>query len=59
MPEYLGGIITWSNITWYFIFNTTMAKAEYKSEFNTLRPRQDVRHFPEDIFKCIVLNENV
>ena len=26
---------------------------------NTLRPRQDVRHFPEDILKCIFLNENV
>ena len=27
--------------------------------FNTLRPRQDGRHFPDDIFKCIFLNENV
>ena len=26
---------------------------------NTLRPRQDGRHFPNDIFKCIFLNENV
>ena len=26
---------------------------------NTLRPRQDGRHFPDDIFKCIFLNENV
>ena len=26
---------------------------------NTLRPRQDGRHFPDDIFKCISLNENV
>ena len=25
---------------------------------NTLRPRQDVRHFPDNIFKCIFLNEN-
>ena len=25
---------------------------------DTLRPRQDVRHFPDDIFKCIILNEN-
>ena len=25
----------------------------------TLRPRQDGRHFPDDIFKCIFLNENV
>ena len=28
-------------------------------EFNTLRPRQNGRHFPGDIFKCIFLNENV
>ena len=26
---------------------------------NTLRPRQDGCHFAEDIFKCILLNENV
>ena len=27
--------------------------------FNTLRPRQNGRHFPDDIFKHILLNENV
>ena len=27
--------------------------------FNTLRPRQDGRHFPDDMFKCIFLNEIV
>ena len=27
--------------------------------FKTLRPRQIGRHFPDDIFKCIFLNENV
>ena len=26
---------------------------------NTLRPRQNGRYFPDDIFKCIFLNENV
>ena len=26
---------------------------------NTLRPRQNGRHFPDDIFKCILVNENV
>ena len=26
---------------------------------NTLRPRQDGRHFPDDIFKRIFLNENI
>ena len=24
-----------------------------------MRPRQDGRHFPDDIFKCIFLSENV
>ena len=26
---------------------------------NTLRPRQNGRHFPDDIIKCIFLNENI
>ena len=26
---------------------------------NTLRPRRNMRHFTDDIFKCIFLNENV
>ena len=26
---------------------------------NTLRPRQDDRYFPDDILKCIFLNESV
>ena len=30
-----------------------------KSVFNTLRPRQNGFHFPDDIFKWIFLNENV
>ena len=29
------------------------------SVFNTLRPRQNGRHFPNDLFKRIFLNENV
>ena len=31
----------------------------YGNWFNTLRPRQNVRHFADDIFKCIFLNKNV
>ena len=30
-----------------------------RRHFNTLRPRQNGRHFADDIFKCIFLNENV
>ena len=26
---------------------------------NTLRPRQNGRHFPDDIFKCIFLNQSI
>ena len=28
-------------------------------EFNSFRPEQNGRHFPDDIFICIFLNENV
>ena len=35
------------------------AKSWTSRIINTLRPRQDGRHFPDDIFKCIFLNENV
>ena len=31
----------------------------YSLCFNTLRPRQNGRHFPDDIIKSIFLNENV
>ena len=34
-------------------------KWKYATKFNTLRPRQNGRHFPEDIFKCIFLNESI
>ena len=30
-----------------------------KTDMNTLRPRQNGRHFTDDIFKCFLLNENV
>ena len=30
-----------------------------RHSLNTLRPRQNGRHFPDDIFKCIFLTENV
>ena len=31
----------------------------FKFTFNTLRPRQHGRHFTDDIFKCIFLNEDI
>ena len=33
--------------------------ADVQTGFNTLRPRQNGCHFPDNIFKCIFLNENV
>ena len=32
---------------------------KYREKLNTVRLRQNGRHFPDDIFKCIFLNENV
>ena len=29
------------------------------NDFNPLRPRQNGRHFADDVFKCIFLNDNV
>ena len=37
---------------------TTVVKS-YNILFNTLRPRQNDRQFPDNIFKCIFLNGNV
>ena len=31
----------------------------YSGRFNTLMPRRNRRHFADNIFKCIFLNENV
>ena len=42
---------TWPPNTW------AMCTPRYT--VNTLRPRQDGCHFPDDIFRCIFLNENV
>ena len=46
----------------YFLMDSSVwvnAPQRYRQTFNTLRPRQNGRHFPDDIFKCIFLNENV
>ena len=34
-------------------------QADNKAPFNTLRPRQNGRHFADDIFECLFLNEIV
>ena len=38
---------------------TTPIATLTETSFNSLRPRQNGRHFPDDIFKCIFFNENV
>ena len=52
---------TWTQaMAWYFPWaNIDPALYHHVLVFNSLRPRQNGRHFPDDIFKCIFLNENV
>ena len=53
---------TWHN---YWIFTSYRFRERMKLYqlhhflFNTLRPRQNGRHFADDTFKCIFMNENV
>ena len=41
-----------------FICNSSCI-VSHNGVINTLRPRQNGRHFPNDIFKCIFLNDNI
>ena len=47
----------WNHGRWYY--SPAMRTLWWVSVVNTLRPRQNGRHFPDDIFKWIFLNENV
>ena len=40
------------------IFTIGLLELTHEGMINTFRPTQDGRHFPDDIFKCIFLNEN-
>ena len=42
-----------------YVVSVMAAVASFTKEVNTLRPRRNRRHFADDIFKCIFLNENV
>ena len=44
----------WENHKW-----PVMRSSDVLFDLNTLRPRQNDRHFPDDIFKWVFLNENV
>ena len=48
-----------SPIDWPRIWRSTIQQLYQSYMFNTFRPRQTGRHFTDDIFKCIFLNENV
>ena len=43
----------------YILFQKYKKGGHIVKPINTLRPRQDGRHFPDDILKCILFNENV
>ena len=49
--------IIWKNEIWQDYDMTHGSGMDL--EVNTLRPRQNGRHFADDILKCIFLNENV
>ena len=46
-----------SSAKWFYKILPALLKDT--GPLNTLRPRQNGRHFADDIFKCIFLNENV
>ena len=57
-------LVTYWLIHQIFIFHKLLRDQFHRwwvsiGSVNTLRPRQDWRHFADDIFKCIFLNENV
>ena len=43
----------------YSVISFTRSLLTLFLHINTLRPRKNGRHFPDDHFKCIFLNENV
>ena len=43
----------------YFLIKKMVGTGQQMAGVNTLRPRQNGRHFPDDIFKWIFFNENV
>ena len=58
------GVTAWQNFG-IFVLKSFKTMSRTSNIFrvlhvlNTLRPRQNGRHFADDIFKCIFLNENV
>ena len=49
-----------NNFKWFYLQNGCLfIQVSTCSGINTLRPRQNGRHFADDMFKCIFLNGNV
>ena len=44
---------------WVGLCSPLGVRTSYLTIFNTLRPRQNGRHFADDTFKCIFLNKNI
>ena len=49
----------WSSLTPARVQHQWQTSCPRLSVINTLRPRQNGRHFSDDILKCIFLNENI
>ena len=48
------------NVLWCALkIYITATSNDINSGLNTLRPRQNGRHFPDEIFRCIFFNENI
>ena len=62
-PECLGFEISQAYLSNYAVCfqvpQRELSIISFAHKLDTLRPRQNGPHFPDDIFKCIFLNENV
>ena len=57
-PAHIGPVMQTYSIIRLDVLRNCRVAGEMRP-INTLRPRQNGRHFADDIFKCIFLNENV
>ena len=67
-PPYWAPLWDWTNGQWQtphkhvflpIALRELLRRIQVKNRVNTLRPIQNGRHFADDVFKCIFLNENV
>ena len=48
-----------TQVVWVFVIQWSSRTPRLPTGINTLMPKQNGRHFPDDILKCIFFNENV